>query len=202
MGTFQDKQKSHRPTFAQLSDLTHKEAVMKAVYKLKEKKFQIRISQQLSEAKQEHRIRLYEIQSEYTQKSITSVVKRDRLVFSNGTTYRDKTGGRPQADEILVADEDTKDYACGDIIENNGNRFEARAVQVKTDREVRKEVVNLLRLPNVSSATHNVHVNRFATVYLQCFFHMLLFKCQCYQVEQLMTFFFAFFLYLNLFSLW
>lgn len=60
-----------------------------------------------------------------------------------------------------MADEDTKDYACGDIIEFNGNRFEARAVQVKTHREVRKELVNLLRLPNVSSATHNVYAYRF-----------------------------------------
>lgn len=89
------------------------------------------------------------------------MVKRDRLVFSNGTTYRDKTGGRPQADELLVADEDTKDYASGDIIEDNGNRFEARAVQVKTQREVSKELVNLLRLPNVSTATHNVYAYRF-----------------------------------------
>lgn len=159
MGQFHDKQKSPRPIFVQVSDPIHKEAIMKTMYKfkLKEKKSPVRISQQLPEAKREHRIRLYEIQSQYAKKNIITVVKRDRLVFSNGTTYRDKTGGRPQADEILVADEDTKDYASGDIIEENGNRFEARAVQVKTHREVRKELVNLLRLSNVSSATHNVY---------------------------------------------
>lgn len=161
MGQFNDKQKSPRPIFVQVSDPIHKEAITKTVYKLKEKKSPVRISQQLPEAKREHRIRLYEIQSQYAKKNIITVVKRDRLVFSNGTTYRDKTGGRPQADEILVADEDTKDYASGDIIEDNGNRFEARAVQVKTQREVSKELVNLLRLPNVSTATHNVYAYRF-----------------------------------------
>ena len=161
MGQFSEKQKSPRPILVQFSDSTHKDAIMRAVYKLKEKKSPIRISQQLPEAKREHRIRLYEVQSAYAKKNITSVIKRDRLIFSNGTAYRDKTGGRPQAAEILVPDEDTKDFACGDIVEDNGNRFEARAVEINTHRDVKKSVTNLLRLPNVSSATHNVYAYRF-----------------------------------------
>lgn len=134
---------------------------MQAVYKLKEKKSPIRISQQLPEAKREHRIRLYEVQSAYAQKNIASVIKRDRLIFSNGTAYPDKTDGRPQAAEILVPDKDTKDFTCGDIVEDNGNRFEARAVEINTHRDVKNSVTNLLRLPNVSSATHNVYAYRF-----------------------------------------
>lgn len=89
MGQFNDKQKSPRPIFVQVSDPIHEEAITKTVYKLKEKKSPVRISQQLPEAKREHRIRLYEIQSQYAKKNIITVVKRDRLVFSNGTTYRD-----------------------------------------------------------------------------------------------------------------
>ena len=81
MGQFQDKQKSPRTIFVQVSDAIHNEAIMKAVYKLKEKKSPVRISQQLPEAKREHKIRLYEIQSQYAKKNITTVVKRDRLFF-------------------------------------------------------------------------------------------------------------------------
>uniref|UniRef100_A0A8W8I6D1 Uncharacterized protein n=1 Tax=Magallana gigas TaxID=29159 RepID=A0A8W8I6D1_MAGGI len=38
MGQFNDKQKSPRPIFVQVSDPIHKEAITKTVYKLKEKK--------------------------------------------------------------------------------------------------------------------------------------------------------------------
>lgn len=89
MGQFNDKQKSPRPIFVQVSDPIHKEAITKTVYKLKEKKSPVRISQQLPEAKREHRIRLYEIQSQYAKKNIITVVKRDRLVFSTGTKRAD-----------------------------------------------------------------------------------------------------------------
>ena len=100
MGQFSEKPKSPRPILVQYSDSTHKDAIMRAVYKLKEKKIPspYKPATTWSETWTQDPP-IYEVQSAYAKKNIASVIKRGRLIFSNGTAYRDKTGGRPQAGE-------------------------------------------------------------------------------------------------------
>lgn len=148
-----------RPVFIQFN--TKKK--QSRIPKLKEKKSPVRISNQFPEEMRERRKRLYDLQHSYNERQITTVIKGDKLVFpSNGSVYREKVN-RPSADELLDASSDkieTKVFE-GKHTDDKGNRFSSYAAEVGSVKKVNQALKKILRLPRVSSTTHNLYAYIF-----------------------------------------
>lgn len=157
------KRKYPRPICIQFGYKTHKDKVMSRVRVLKEKKSHIRLAVQQPEEIREKRKRLYDIQKKYSAKNVETKIKGDKLIFTkSGNVYRDKTGTRPTAEEVISGDQVKITVNKGKHIEDNQNRFESHATAVNSYKQVKESLIEILRLPTISSASHNVYAYRFA----------------------------------------
>ena len=157
------KRKFPRPVFVQFQDVYQKEKIMKKIPKLKAKNVPIRISNQYPEEIREKRKRLYDLQNSYKEKNIPTTIKGDKLIFNNsGSVYREKIA-RPKACDILenFNDKSQTEIYQGKQIEDNGNRFSSHACSVSSVKQVNQGLREILRMPKVSSATHNVYAYIF-----------------------------------------
>ena len=153
-----------RPISVQFLNKASKDAVMSGIKTLKEKKSPIRIANHQPEEIRERRKKLFEIQKKYSEKNIATKLRGDKLVFTgSGNIYRDKMGAIPTADEIISSDAVNTEVCTGNQIEDNGNRFSSHAVTVDSFKAVRKSLIDVMRLPTVASASHNVFAYRFTS---------------------------------------
>lgn len=89
-------------------------------------------------------------------------MKGDKLVFTkSNSVYRDKLGPRPTADEVISGEEVKTVFSAGNSVEDNGNRFTGHATDATSYKQVRRSLVEVMRLEGVPSATHNVYAYRF-----------------------------------------
>uniref|UniRef100_K1Q8I3 Impact N-terminal domain-containing protein n=1 Tax=Magallana gigas TaxID=29159 RepID=K1Q8I3_MAGGI len=72
-------------------------------------------------------------------------------------------GTRPTADEVISGDTMKLSVSAGDQMEDNGNRFASHAPTVDSFKKVRESLVEILRIPTISSASHNVIAYRFVS---------------------------------------
>lgn len=162
MGSFDSRRKFPRPISIQFAERQSKDAVMKNIKVLKENKSSVRVAQQLPEEMRERRKQLYNIQQKYAERNIDTRIKGDRLVFTqSNSVYRDKLGPRPTADEVITGEEVKTVFSTGNCVEDNGNRFTGHATSAVSYKQVRRSLVEVMRLDGVPSATHNVYAYRF-----------------------------------------
>ncbi|XP_062577782.1 protein IMPACT homolog [Saccostrea cucullata] len=164
MGEYDVQRKFPRPICVQFSDKTQKDLVMKHIKVLKEKESVIRVAQQQPEEIRERRKQLYEVQKKYAERSIESKIKGDKLVFTqSNSVYREKVGPLPTADEVITDDVVNTAVSTGKSIEDNGNRFIAHATQVDSYKQIKKSLVDIMRVETVPSASHNIYAYRFSS---------------------------------------
>lgn len=164
MGDFDPRRKYLRPVCVQFYDKSHKDLVMSRVKILKNKRSPIRIAQQQPDETREKRKQLYQVQKQYTDRNIETKIKGDKLIFTQSNSiYRDKVGARPTADEVITCDDVTKEVFPGKSMEDNGNRFIAHSSAVDSYKQVRRSIVEIMRVDGVPSATHNVYAYRFVS---------------------------------------
>lgn len=72
-------------------------------------------------------------------------------------------GSRPTADEVITCDDVTKEVFSGKSMEDNGNRFVAYSTAVDSYKQVRRSIIEIMRIDSVPSATHNVYAYRFVS---------------------------------------
>lgn len=70
-------------------------------------------------------------------------------------------GQRPSADEVVSGGEIKNPITAGKKIEDNGNRFTAQSTPTESLMQVRGALIDIMRVPTVSSASHNVFAYRF-----------------------------------------
>ncbi|XP_062588958.1 uncharacterized protein LOC134250618, partial [Saccostrea cucullata] len=163
MGEYDVQRKFPRPICVQFSDKNQKDLVMKHIKVLKEKESVLRVAQQQPEEIRERRKQLYEVQKNYAECSIESKFKGDKLVFTQrNSVYREKVGPLPTADEVIRNDVVNTAVSTGKSIEDNGNRFIAHATQVDSYKQIKKSLVDIMRVETVPSASHNIYAYRFS----------------------------------------
>lgn len=72
-------------------------------------------------------------------------------------------GTRPTADEVVSGDTVKLSVSACNQIEDNGNRFTSHATTVDSFKKVRESLVEIMRIPTISSASHNVIAYRFVS---------------------------------------
>ncbi|XP_062572364.1 protein IMPACT homolog [Saccostrea cucullata] len=164
MGEYDAQRKFPRPVCVQFADKAQKDLVMKHIKVLKEKKSDIRIAQQQPEEIRERRKQLYEVQRKYAERNIETKMKGDRLIFTQSNSiYREKVGSLPTADEVISSDVVKITVNPGKSIEDNGNRFMAHSTQVDSYKQIKRSLVEIMRIETVPSASHNVYAYRFTS---------------------------------------
>lgn len=164
MGEFDKRRKYPRPVCIQFAYRNHKDLVMSGVKVLKAKKSPFQFAQQQPEEVREKRKQLFEVQKKYTEKGIETKMNGTKLIFTqSNSVYRDKLGSRPTADEIITDDEVNITVNPGKSVEDNGNRFIGHAVSVESFKQVRKSIVEVMRINTISSASHNIYAYRFTS---------------------------------------
>lgn len=162
MGDRDARRKFPRPVCIQFADKIYKDMVMRKIPVLRSKKSPIRIASHQPEELREKRRKLFDIQQKYAAKNVDTKIKGDKLVFTkSGNIYRDKLGQRPSADEVISGEEIKSPISAGKQIEDNGNRFTAHATPTESLKQVRGALIDIMRVPTVSSASHNVFAYRF-----------------------------------------
>lgn len=132
--------------------------VMRKIPVLRSKKSQIRIASHQPEELREKRKKLFEIQQNYAAKNKNAKFKEEKLVFTkSGNIYRNKLGQRISADDVTTGEEIKSPITAGKRIEDVGYRFTAHA----TPTESLKQAIDIMRVPTVSSASHNVFAYLF-----------------------------------------
>lgn len=107
---------------------------------------------------------LFEVQKKYTEKGIETKINGTKLIFTqSNSVYRDKLGSRPTAEDIITDDEVSITVNQGKSIEDNGNRFIGHAVPVESLKQVRRSIVEVMRINNITSASHNIYAYRFTS---------------------------------------
>lgn len=163
MGEKDKNRKYPRPVCVQFANKINKDTVMSKIKTLKDKISPIRVASHQPEQIRETRKKLFEIQKKYQAKNIDKKLKGDKLVFTgSGSVYKKKIG-TPTAEEVISGDSVNIPVCSGNQVEDNGNQFSSHAITVDTYRKVRESVIEILRLPNVVSASHNVLVYRFTS---------------------------------------
>ncbi|XP_062621835.1 protein IMPACT homolog [Saccostrea cucullata] len=164
MGEYDKHRKYPRPVCVQFVNKSHKDIVMRHIKILKDKKSPIRVSQHQPEEVREKRKHLYDVQKKYADRNIETVLKGQKLIFTQSkTVYREKIGSRPMADEIISGEEVKIAISTGKTTEDNGNRFAAHATPVDSYKQVRRSLVEVMRTDNTTSASHNIYAFRFTS---------------------------------------
>ncbi|XP_062588471.1 protein IMPACT homolog [Saccostrea cucullata] len=164
MGEYDAQRKFPRPVCVQFADKAQKDLVMKHIKVLKEKNSDIRIAQQQPEEIRERRKQLYEVQRKYAERNIETKMKGDKLIFTQSNSiYREKVGSLPTADEVISSDAVKITVNPGKSIEDNGNRFMAHSTQVDSYKQIKRSLVEIMRIETVPSASHNVYAYRFTS---------------------------------------
>ncbi|XP_062598968.1 uncharacterized protein LOC134260423, partial [Saccostrea cucullata] len=123
MGEYDKHRKYPRPVCVQFVNKLHKDIVMRHIKILKDKKSPIRVSQHQPEEVREKRKHLYDVQKKYADRNIETVLKGQKLIFTQSkTVYRENIGSRPMADEIICGEEVKITISTGKTSEDNGNR--------------------------------------------------------------------------------
>lgn len=95
------------------------------------------------------------MQKSYAAKNNDTRLKGDKLIFTkSGNVNRDKMGTRSMADEVISGDTVKLSVSVGSQIENNW--FALYATTVDSFKKVRESLVEIMRIPTISSASHNV----------------------------------------------
>ncbi|XP_061178529.1 protein IMPACT homolog [Saccostrea echinata] len=164
MGEYDKQRKYPRPICVQFANKSHKDIVMRHIKILKDKQSPIRVSQHQPEEIREKRKHLYDVQKQYADRNIETVLKGQKLIFTQSkSVYRDKIGSRPMADEIISGEEVKIAISTGKTTEDNGNRFAAHSTPVDSYKQVRRSLVEVMRTENTASASHNIYAFRFST---------------------------------------
>nr|XP_034331360.1 uncharacterized protein LOC105331972 [Crassostrea gigas] len=164
MGDFDPRRKYPRPICVQFYDKTNKDLIMSRVKILKNKRSPIRIAQQQPDEIREKRKQLFQVQKQYADRDIETKIKGDKLIFTQSNSiYRDKVGSRPTADEVITCDDVTKEVFSGKSMEDNGNKFVSHSTAVDSYKQVRRSIIEIMRIDGVPSATHNVYAYRFVS---------------------------------------
>ncbi|XP_061188667.1 protein IMPACT homolog [Saccostrea echinata] len=164
MGEYDKQRKYPRPICVQFANKSHKDIVMRHIKILKDKQSPIRVSQHQPEEIREKRKHLYDVQKQYADRNIETVLKGQKLIFTQSkSVYRDKIGSRPMADEIISGEEVKIAISTRKTTEDNGNRFVAHSTPVDSYKQVRRSLVEVMRTENTASASHNIYAFRFST---------------------------------------
>ncbi|XP_061179339.1 uncharacterized protein LOC133187963 [Saccostrea echinata] len=140
MGEYDAQRKFPRPICVQFADKAQKDLVMK-------------------------RKQLYDIQRKYAERNTETKIKGDKLFFftQSNSIYREKVGSLPTADEVITSDAVKITVNPGKSIEDNGNRFMAHSTQVNSYKQIKRSLVEIMRIETVPSASHNVYAYRFTS---------------------------------------
>ena len=164
MGEYDAHRRFPRPICVQFANKLQKDLVMKNIKVLKEKRSDIRIAQQQPEEIRGKRKQLYEVQRKYTERSIETKIKGDKLVFTqSNSVYREKVGSLPTADEVITSDTVNIDVGVGKAIEDNGNRFVGHSAHVDSYKQIKRSLVEIMRIDTLPSASHNIYAYRFTS---------------------------------------
>ncbi|XP_062606209.1 uncharacterized protein LOC134268022 [Saccostrea cucullata] len=140
MGEYDAQRKFPRPVCVQFADKAQKDLI------------------------RERRKQLYEVQRKYAERNIETKMKGDRLIFTQSNSiYREKVGSLPTADEVISSDVVKITVNPGKSIEDNGNRFMAHSTQVDSYKQIKRSLVEIMRIETVPSASHNVYAYRFTS---------------------------------------
>lgn len=97
----------------------------------------------------------------YQAKQIDTKLKGDKVVFTCvGRIYREKIGA---LQKIILGETFSIPVCSSNQVENYEIRFSSHATTVDFYRTVRESNIDMLRLPNVVSASHNVFAYRFTS---------------------------------------
>ncbi|XP_061170362.1 uncharacterized protein LOC133179682 [Saccostrea echinata] len=114
----------------------------------------------------ETRKKLIELNNKYWQDNVKTRVMGDKLVFPNGTVYKDKVS-TPNAEELLQMDSKELEKIEGittkrsDTHSDGGNQFSAAAVDVNAYAKVRNFYKKISIDPVYGRANHNILIYRF-----------------------------------------
>lgn len=139
-----------RSVCMQCYDNTNKDLAVSRVRKLNNIKSPIRIAQHPK------RKQLYQAMKQYE-------TEIKLIVTQSNPIYRDMMWSRTTADEVIICDDVTKEVFSGKSMEDNGNRFEAHSTAVDSYEQVRRSIIEIMRIDGVPSATHNVCAYRFVS---------------------------------------
>ncbi|XP_062592440.1 uncharacterized protein LOC134253871 [Saccostrea cucullata] len=111
-----------------------------------------------------NRLKDYVIRLEYRVNSQSNQIVDLKLIFTQSNSiYREKVGSLPTADEVISSDAVKITVNPGKSIEDNGNRFMAHSTQVDSYKQIKRSLVEIMRIETVPSASHNVYAYRFTS---------------------------------------
>lgn len=108
--------------------------------------------------------KLLKVQKTYADKNIDTRLKENKLVFTkSGNAYRGKLGTRHTAYEVISGDTVKLTVSAGNQIEDNGNLFASHATTLDSFKKFRESLVEIMWIPTISGASHNVIAYRFVS---------------------------------------
>lgn len=158
------KQDKSRSITGRLINFTDKEKILSANKERKDKvpKRPFYITPYQPFQITEYRKKLVEVSTKYREDNVRTRILGNKMVFQNGTVYRDKVT-KPRAEDLLLMDEDEKqkyeslDTVTSGPVTEAGNKFSATAAEVDTRSFYKKVVSDLV----CARADHNIIVYRF-----------------------------------------
>ncbi|XP_061179611.1 protein IMPACT homolog [Saccostrea echinata] len=117
---------------------------------------------QINESKK----KLQEMNNKYREENVKTKIVGNKLVFPNGSVYRDKVLP-PRAEDLLMLDKEEieKLEECDvnrcDSVTEDGNIFTSLISEIHTYAQVRDVYKNVLRNADYACANHNILVYRF-----------------------------------------
>lgn len=162
------KQEKPRSITGRLINFPDKEKILSAHKERKDKvpKLPFYITPQQPIQITENRKKLVEVSTKYREDNVRTRILGNKLVFQNGTVYRDKVT-KPRAEDLLLMDEDEKqkseslDTVKSGPVTEAGNKFSATAAEADTYAKVRSFYKKVVSDPECARADHNIIVYRF-----------------------------------------
>lgn len=166
----QDKTRQDKPRSitGKLINFSDKEKILSAQRERKDRtpKLPFFITPQQPIQITENRKKLIEVSNKYKEDNVRTRILGNKLVFQNGTVYRDKVM-KPRAEDILLIDDDEKqkteslEVVSSDPVTEAGNKFTATAAAVNTYANIRAFYKKVVSVPDCTRADHNILVYRF-----------------------------------------
>lgn len=166
----QDKTRQDKPRSitGKLINFSDKEKILSAQRERKDRtpKLPFFITPQQPIQITENRKKLIEVSNKYKEDNVRTRILGNKLVFQNGTVYRDKVM-KPRAEDILLIDDDEKqkteslEVVSSDPVTEAGNKFTATAAAVNTYANIRAFYKKVVSVPDCARADHNILGYRF-----------------------------------------
>lgn len=162
------KQDKPRPITGRLINFPDKDKILSVHEERKDKvpKLPFYITPQQPIKIRKYRKKLVEVSTKYREDNVRTRILGNKLVFQNGTVYRDK-GTKPRAEDLLLMDEYEKQkYESLDTVKigpvtDVGNKYSATAAEVDSYAKVRSFYKKVVGDPECAREDHKVIVYRF-----------------------------------------